>query len=319
MTNEEWFDRLNKVFNPNSPSVQALRDSVEQAERKQEVTLDHYFNNGLKWSDKADSKDVEAVFNALRELRNQAFTMQQKAVLGALLNNLPYKTNRDVAKLESRINIANLGLNVNKRLQAEQSEIVQRVSSLRGRGFQGYNTQLRRRALMRIAVQTGNDTDTLPLIFKHMQSLSIDMDRVIDYQVQSHMNPHALKKAARESLEADKQWNYNSTKNWRAEVQKRYMHTKSDVERVFVTEAKVTQVKSTAKYYKNHGYKYVEVLTRDNPHTCKFCDGMDHTRVKIDEIQVGVNVPPFHPRCACNIVPSEGSWEDIEAMLDAMD
>lgn len=318
MTDKEWFDRLNKVFNPNSPSVQRLRATVDQAERQQEVTLDHYFNNGLKWSDKADSKDVEAVFNALRELRDQARTMAQKEVLGALFNDLPYKTNRDMAKLESRVNIARLGLNVNQRLQAEQNNIVQRVTSLRGRSNQGYNSQLRRRALMRIAVQTGNDTDTLPLVFKHMQSLSLDLDRVIDYQVQNHMNPNSLKKAAKEALEANKQWNYKSD-GWRNEVQKRYMRTKSDVERVFVTEAKVTQVKSSAKLFKSQGYRYVKVMTRDNPHTCRFCEGMDGTKVKIDEIQVGINVPPFHPRCACNIIPTEGSWDDVFNMLDNLD
>lgn len=318
MTDKEWFDRLNKVFNPNSPSVQRLRAAVDQAERQQEVTLDHYFNNGLKWSDKADSKDVEAVFNALRELRNQARTMTQKEVLGALFNDLPYKTNRDMAKLESRVNIARLGLNVNQRLQAEQNNIVQRVTSLRGRSNQGYNSQLRRRALMRIAVQTGNDTDTLPLVFKHMQSLSLDLDKVIDYQVQNHMNPNSLKKAAKEALEADKQWNYKSD-GWRNEVQKRYMRTKSDVERVFVTEAKVTQVKSSAKLFKSQGYRYVKVMTRENPHTCRFCEGMDGTKVKIDDIQVGINVPPFHPRCACNIIPTEGSWGDVFDMLDNLD
>lgn len=318
MTDKEWFDRLNKVFNPNSPSVQRLRAAVDQAERQQEVTLDHYFNNGLKWSDKADSKDVEAVFNALRELRDQARTMSQKEVLGALFNDLPYKTNRDMAKLESRVNIARLGLTVHQRLQAEQNNIVQRVTSLRGRSNQGYNSQLRRRALMRIAVQTGNDTDTLPLVFKHMQSLSLDLDKVIDYQVQNHMNPNSLKKAAKEALEADKQWNYKSD-GWRNEVQKRYMRTKSDVERVFVTEAKVTQVKSSAKLFKSQGYRYVKVMTRDNPHTCRFCEGMDGTKVKIDEIQVGINVPPFHPRCACNIIPTEGSWNDVFEMLDNLD
>ena len=318
MTDKEWFDRLNKVFNPNSPSVQRLRAAVDQAERQQEVTLDHYFNNGLKWSDKADSKDAEAVFNALRELRDQTRTMAQKEVLGALFNDLPYKTNRDMAKLESRVNIARLGLTVNQRLQAEQNNIVQRVTSLRGRSNQGYNSQLRRRALMRIAVQTGNDTDTLPLVFKHMQSLSLDLDKVIDYQVQNHMNPNSLKKAAKEALEADKQWNYKSN-GWRNEVQKRYMRTKSDVERVFVTEAKVTQVKSSAKLFKSQGYRYVKVMTRDNPHTCRFCEGMDGTKVKIDEIQVGINVPPFHPRCACNIIPTEGSWNDVFEMLDNLD
>lgn len=318
MTDKEWFDRLNKVFNPNSPSVQRLRAAVDQDERQQEVTLDHYFNNGLKWSDKADSKDVEAVFNALRELRDQARTMAQKEVLGALFNDLPYKTNRDMAKLESRVNIARLGLNVNQRLQAEQNNIVQQVTSLRGRSNQGYNSQLRRRALMRIAVQTGNDTDTLPLVFKHMQSLSLDLDKVIDYQVQNHMNPNSLKKAAKKALEANKQWNYKSD-GWRNEVQKRYMRTKSDVERVFVTEAKVTQVKSSAKLFKSQGYRYVKVMTRDNPHTCRFCEGMDGTKVKIDDIQVGINVPPFHPRCACNIIPTEGSWGDVFDMLDNLD
>ncbi len=49
MTDKEWFDQLDKIFNPNSPSVVALRDAVERAEHKQEVTFDHFFNNGLKW------------------------------------------------------------------------------------------------------------------------------------------------------------------------------------------------------------------------------------------------------------------------------
>lgn len=313
MTDQEWFDQLNKVFNPKSPSVIALRQAVERAEHKQEVTLDHFFNNGLKWNDRADSADVTAVFDALRELRSQAFTPQQRAVLGALLNNLPYRTNRDVAKLTSRINIAQLGLDVNNRLAKEQAVITDKITNLKGKGVQGYNTQLRRRALTRVAVQSGNDTDTLPLIFKHMQSLSVDMDKVIDYQVQNHMNPNSLKKAAKEALEDDKLWNFNSD-GWRTTVQKRYMHTKADVERIFVTEAKVTQVKATGKKLKNDGYKYVKVKSRHNTNTCKFCDGMDGNKVRIDEMTVGVNVPPFHPRCACNIIPA--STDVKEALRD---
>lgn len=304
MTDQEWFDQLNEVFNPKSPSVEALRKAVDRAEHKQEVTLDHFFNNGLKWNSQADSADVQEVFDSLRELRSQATTPTQKAVLGALLNNLPYKTNKDVAKLTSRINIAMLGLDVAHRLATQQAEIVDKVTNLHGEGVQGYNSQLRRRALMRIAVQSGNDTDTLPLIFKHMQSLSIDMDKVIDYQVANHMNPNSLKKAANEALEGDKLWNFKSD-GWKNTVQKRYMHTKADVERVFVTEAKVTQVKATGKKLKNDGYKYIKVKSRHNTNTCKFCDGMDGTKVRIDEMVVGVNVPPFHPRCACNIIPAE--------------
>lgn len=201
MTDKEWFNQLDKIFNPNSPSVQALREAVERAEHKQEVTFDHFFNNGLKWNSKADPADVKAVFYALRELRTLAYTEQQRAVLGALLNNLPYKTNSDVAKLTSRINIAMLGLDIARRLEEQQTEIVNRVTELTGKQHGGYNTQLRSRALMRVAVQTGNDTDTLPLIFKHAQRLSMDLDKVIDYQVHNHMNPNSLKKVAKEALE----------------------------------------------------------------------------------------------------------------------
>lgn len=315
MTDKEWFDRLDKIFNPSSPSVVALRDAVERAEHKQEVTFDHFFNNGLKWNDKADTTDVKAVFDALRELRNIAHTPQQKAVVGALLNNLPYKTNLDVAKLTSRINIAMLGLDVAKRLEEQQAEIVNRVTELVGKQHGGYNSQLRRRALMRVAVQTGNDTDTLPLIFKHAQRLSMDLDKVIDYQVRNYMNPNSLKKAAKEALEGNKQWNYTSD-NWRSTVQKKYMQTKANLERIFVTEAKAEQMRVTAKQLKNNGYKYVKVVSRHSTNVCKYCEGMDGAKVKIDSMVVGINVPPFHPRCACNIIPAETpvkeALEDLE-------
>lgn len=304
MTDKEWFDQLDKIFNPNSPSVQALREAVERAEHKQEVTFDHFFNNGLKWNSKADSADVKAVFDALRELRTLAYTEQQRAVLGALLNNLPYKTNSDVAKLTSRINIAMLGLDIARRLEEQQTEIVNRVTELTGKQHGGYNTQLRSRALMRVAVQTGNDTDTLPLIFKHAQRLSMDLDKVIDYQVRNHMNPNSLKKAAKEALEGNKQWNYTSD-NWRSTIQKKYMQTKANLERIFVTEAKAEQMRVTAKQLKNDGYKYVKVVSRHSTNVCKYCEGMNGTKVKIDSMVVGINVPPFHPRCACNIIPAE--------------
>lgn len=304
MTDKEWFDQLDKIFNPNSPSVQALRGAVERAEHKQEVTFDHFFNNGLKWNSKADPADVKAVFDALRELRTLAYTEQQRAVLGALLNNLPYKTNSDVAKLTSRINIAMLGLDIARRLEEQQTEIVNRVTELTGKQHGGYNTQLRSRALMRVAVQTGNDTDTLPLIFKHAQRLSMDLDKVIDYQVRNHMNPDSLKKAAKEALEGNKQWNYTSD-NWRSTIQKKYMQTKANLERIFVTEAKAEQMRVTAKQLKNNGYKYVKVVSRHSTNVCKYCEGMNGTKVKIDSMVIGINVPPFHPRCACNIIPAE--------------
>lgn len=304
MTDEEWFKAFDQIFNPKSNSVSDLRKAVERASREQMREFEHFIANNRGWNDSADPGDLQDVADRLQELQAMASTKARSAVLGALLNNLPAVTQKDVAKLSGRIRAAKLGLHVNDYLDQRKAEIVQRVTELPGKPIQGYHPMRRQRALMRVAVQSGEKDVSLTTIFRHMQALSIDLDRVIDYQVQNHMNPHSLKKAASEALKGDQLKNLGS-EGWRTQAQRAYMHTKSNVERIFVTEAKTTQIKAAGKKFQNDGYDAVKVLTRHNSHVCPFCAGMDETIVKITDMTIGVNVPPFHPRCACNIVPVE--------------
>ncbi|WP_262346043.1 hypothetical protein [Lactiplantibacillus argentoratensis] len=87
-----------------------------------------------------------------------------------------------------------MGLKVNKLIQAKQADIVQQVTKLTGSGLSGYNTQLRRRALYRVTAQNEPENTSLDLIFKHANKLSLDLDNIIKFQMQNHVNPNSISK-----------------------------------------------------------------------------------------------------------------------------
>lgn len=298
MDDQEWLNRLRKVFSPSDPAIKELESLIDEYQRNQERNLAYYLSTDLKAP--ADQTDKEAIMNVLRQLSEETVTEAQRAVLSALIDNSPNYTNADLAKLNSRANVAEMGLMIGGALAVLKDQIYQRVMNLEGRQYKGYNPQLRRKALFKTAVKAGKADDDLPTIFKHMQSLSIDLDNVIDYQVQNHMNPHSLGKASEEALQV---------KKWKGQTEESYRKAKANAKRIFLTEGKATQIKETAKFYRSKGYSRVKVVSRHNTHVCRFCEGMDGTIVKVNSEVIGVNVPPFHPNCQCNIIPMQEPYK----------
>lgn len=297
MTDQEWLKALRSVFGPNDPAIKSLEQLVATAQHDQMLNLAYYFGTDLQA--RATSDDLAAVEAVLKQLSAEATTDAQRAVLSALLDNAPNTTNADLAKLNSRLNIAQTGLMLAGSLSVLKQEIYQRLMHLEGKTQQGYNTQLKRKALIRTALKTGQADDDLPMIFKHMQGLAIDLDKVIDYQVQTHMNPHALEKAANEALKVE---------DWKAQTAKSYQRAQAAAKRIFLTEAKATQTREVAHRYRANGYEKVKVVSRHNEHVCDFCTGMDGTQTELTKLVIGVNAPPFHPNCQCNIIPVRGDY-----------
>ena len=229
MTDQEWLKALRSVFGPDDPAIKSLEQLVATAQHDQMLNLAYYFGTDLQAG--ATSGDLAAVEAVLKQLSTEATTDAQRAVLSALLDNAPNTTNADLAKLNSRLNIAQTGLMLAGSLSVLKQEIYQRLMHLEGKTQQGYNTQLKRKALIKTALKTGQADEELPTIFKHMQGLAIDLDKVIDYQVQTHMNPHVLEKAANEALKVD---------DWKAQTAKSYQRAQAAAKRIFLTEAKAT-------------------------------------------------------------------------------
>jgi len=305
---------LAKILDVKDPVFQQLISIIERSHHSQIKNLTYFLHKNVTWQDDADDADIKELTDAVLELKQNA-TREEEQVLATLLNNLPYKTNLDVAQAQARVNVANMGLKVNKLVQAKQAEIVQQVTKLTGNGLSGYNTQLRRRALYRVAAQNEPENTSLDLIFKHANKLSIDLDNIIKFQMQNHVNPNSISKIVAKELGVAGKPNPNEDL-WETAMQKRYMSTKADMERILVTEGKATQTRECAKQYNNLGFTKLKIVTRDNPHVCRYCEGHDGTIVEIKDAGVGMKGPPLHPRCHCNVIPVQMDYKDVLSELN---
>lgn len=70
--------------------------------------------------------------------------------------------------------------------------------------------------------------------------------------------------------------------------------------RIVRTESAAIQTRSTIDTYKELGVEYYEVIGSSADGLCSPCIGK---KVRVDEAEIGVNTPPFHPFCRCGIIP----------------
>lgn len=75
-----------------------------------------------------------------------------------------------------------------------------------------------------------------------------------------------------------------------------------------VVRTEITHIQTVAasNRYKDGGCQYYEVLVSPDERTCEECAQFDGERFRLDEMEVGVNAPPFHPNCRDTIIPVIG-------------
>ena len=57
------------------------------------------------------------------------------------------------------------------------------------------------------------------------------------------------------------------------------------------------------------GVDKIQVLGTLDRVTCEKCGSFDGKIFEIDKVQVGLNIPPFHPNCKCTTTPYDEDWE----------
>lgn len=82
------------------------------------------------------------------------------------------------------------------------------------------------------------------------------------------------------------------------------MHTsKSNAHRLVLTESAFFTTRAQADSYGELGVELYEVVGTLDKRTCDFCGSFDGKKFPVAEMEVGVNAPPFHPRCRCTTCP----------------
>lgn len=95
------------------------------------------------------------------------------------------------------------------------------------------------------------------------------------------------------------------------DVSKRFGVSYSSAARLIQTEhAKITS-DAQKQLYSDLGVESVELVCTLDSVTCPVCGALDGKVIKKTEMNTGVTVPPFHPRCRCTTAPY---YEDMKGI-----
>ena len=84
---------------------------------------------------------------------------------------------------------------------------------------------------------------------------------------------------------------------------KRVGVSQTSAKRLVLTEMSNIYGQATADAYEANGVEEYEILATLDNRTSPICQNLDGQRFRVDEKQVGVNYPPFHPVCRTTTVP----------------
>lgn len=86
-------------------------------------------------------------------------------------------------------------------------------------------------------------------------------------------------------------------------IQKAMETSKNNASRLIMTEQAYFTTQAQRDTYKELDVEEYEVVATLDKRTCDVCGSFDGKKYPLSEMEVGVNAPPFHPRCRCTTCP----------------
>ncbi|MCR5631352.1 MAG: minor capsid protein [Atopobiaceae bacterium] len=83
----------------------------------------------------------------------------------------------------------------------------------------------------------------------------------------------------------------------------------SSLMRLVYTEGTYTSRAAQAEELKREGFDEYTVEVVHDGHTCEECHGVEGKTFRFDDAEPGVNFPPLHPYCRCQIAPAVEDWD----------
>lgn len=82
------------------------------------------------------------------------------------------------------------------------------------------------------------------------------------------------------------------------DIQKRFDVSRSDAERLMITELSRVQTEAARQSYERNGYEEYQFLALGT--ACPICMDLNEQHFKVKDMEPGRNAPPMHPRCRCS-------------------
>ena len=99
-------------------------------------------------------------------------------------------------------------------------------------------------------------------------------------------------------------------------LQERFNVSYSKAKTLVHTEVVAIETEAAAQRYQDYGFTEYIYKTSPSEGRCSVCKRMDKKRYKYTERQTGVNAPPIHPNCKCQILPVMN--DEVQEKLDKL-
>lgn len=93
-------------------------------------------------------------------------------------------------------------------------------------------------------------------------------------------------------------------------LEKRFVDVpQSSLMRLVYTEGTYVSRMAQAEELKREGFDSYTIQAVHDGRTCEQCHGVEGKTFRFEDMQVGVNFPPLHPYCRCQIAPAVDDWD----------
>lgn len=102
-------------------------------------------------------------------------------------------------------------------------------------------------------------------------------------------------------------------------LEKRFVDVpQSSLIRLVYTEGTYVSRMAQAEELKREGFDSYTMQAVHDGRTCEQCHGVEGKTFRFEDMQVGVNFPPLHPYCRCQIAPAVEDWDAWQQKQDEL-
>lgn len=327
MANHKISDLAKKIYGASDDRVKELEQMYGASQQQINDILSRFIADKSNWKGKAPKADIQKFMSQLQQLYKASSSGNQQ-LLDVVFNNKPLKTNGDLATASVNFAMVQLAIARKKQLadtlkvipqevrtnkyKAASKQVVKQlkqqlkrdptkeeVAKSVGTDEQPYWYKLTQKAVKEVLEQNYRGTDPDSSINKEVIDTMRKLDEIVNKAIVNHQAPQDYAKEVNRLLTGEGTGGEGSLARAKMIVR---------------THAANTYIRSKQDDFKRRGvtmYKNQSIL---GSNTCTSCEDMDGTKFKVANMEPGVNAPPFHPNCQCDIV--EIPDDDYSSIFD---
>ena len=102
-------------------------------------------------------------------------------------------------------------------------------------------------------------------------------------------------------------------------LEKRFVDVpQSSLMRLVYTEGTYVSRMAQVEELKREGFDSYTIEVVHDERACEECEGVSGSTFRFEDMQVGVNFPPLHPYCRCQIAPAVDDWDAWQARQEEL-